>query len=137
MSDSSIDADKQAIQVVLDRLFSSYKSRDLELMLSCYVPDVVTMMPFGEPTYGLDEWRTLLEGAFASGTVLHVEADTEEILINADWAFEWHSEWAQRMRIPFQRRACQLSPWNAALSPPAQRRMEDRPIHRQRYADRR
>ena len=100
MTDSSIEADKQAIQEVLDRLFDSYKSKDLETMLSCYAPDLVTMMPFGEPTYGLDEWRTLLEGAFASGTVLHVEADTEEILINGDWAYEWHNEWAQRMRIP-------------------------------------
>ena len=100
MTDSRIDADKQAIQEVLDRLFDSYKSKDIDLMLSCYAPDLVTMMPFGEPTYGLDEWRSLLENAFESGTVLHVEVDTEEILIKGDWAFEWHSEWAQRMRIP-------------------------------------
>ena len=100
MSDASIETDKQAIQEVLDRLFDSYMSKDLELMLSCYAPDLVTMMPFGEPTYGIDEWRTLLENAFKSGTALHVEADAEEILINGDWAFEWHSEWAQRIRIP-------------------------------------
>jgi len=100
MTDSRFDTDKQAIQEVLDRLFSSYMAKDLELMLSCYAPDLVTMMPFGEPTYGLDEWRTLLENAFAIGTALHVETDTEEILINGDWAFEWHSEWAQRIKIP-------------------------------------
>ena len=91
--------DRAAIQAVLDRVFSTYIAKDLDGMVDCYSADVVTMMPFGMPTYGRDEWRNLLADAFSRQDVLDIVSDTEEILLFGDWAWVWLMEWAKRRRI--------------------------------------
>lgn len=90
-------ADADQVRVVLDRLFDSYQRGDLDTMLKCYAPDVVTMMPFGEPLYGLEDWRKLLERAFERVYILDLDVDVEEVAVSGDWAFEWHNEWSTQL----------------------------------------
>lgn len=90
-------ADADRVRGVLDRLFEAYQRRDLTTMLNCYAPDVVTMMPFGEPLYGLDEWRKLLERSFRRVYILDLDVDVEEVSVNGHWAFEWHNEWSTQL----------------------------------------
>jgi ketosteroid isomerase-like protein len=92
-------SDKVAIQAVLDKWFASYIAKDLEEMMSCHAEELVTIMPFGMPTYGLEPWREILAGAFQKMDVLEIVSDTEEILVLGDWAWIWYMEWAKRRRI--------------------------------------
>jgi uncharacterized protein (TIGR02246 family) len=96
---TTVEQDKQAIQAVLDKWFDSYIAKDLEEMMSCHDEELVTIMPFGMPTYGLEPWRETLAGAFEKFDALEIIYDTEEILVLGDWAWVWYMEWAKRRRI--------------------------------------
>ena len=93
------EQDRAAIQAVLDKFFTTYIDKDVDGMLSCCAPDLVTIMPFGMPTYGLPPWREILDDASERMDLLEIVTDTEEILLLGDWAWIWYFEWAKRRRL--------------------------------------
>ena len=90
------DEDKEVSQFV-DRLFGMYVDRDLDGVLSCYVPDLV-VIPQGDPIFGLEEYREVLAASFGDFDVLKMVYKPQQITISDRWAWEWHLEWSTLKR---------------------------------------
>lgn len=92
--------DEASIRAVLDRLFESYRAKDINTMMTCYADDVVTLMPPRDPPlYGLNEWRQSITRTFERIDIVSLDIDIEEILVFGDWAWEWHNEWSTIKRL--------------------------------------
>ena len=89
---------EKAISQALDRLFETYVARDMDGMLSCYAPNLVVIPQWGDPIYGLQDWRELLATAFDNVDIQNMVYKPQEITIIDDWAWEWHLEWSTLKR---------------------------------------
>lgn len=86
------EADVEAIERVLGQLSESYVAGDLETFVDSFTDNVVCMVPNVPPIIGKDAWRLMLRAMFESTTRADHNAQSEEIVVAGDWAFERHND---------------------------------------------
>ena len=70
----------------------AFLSRDLDRFVDCHDDEVVCLPPDGSPIYGIAAWRSWLSGWWDHVEIVEAPRYIEEILVDGEWAFEWHTE---------------------------------------------